>query len=364
MKLHGAVLHLLLVLLYSRGASGRRALNNVTAAATAEIQQHAQEPAYVKPPVPATEVTPNTKPSELHGDVYRPFHTRYEVKASEQAHIVGTDGKPLMAENRKAYREFRANRLNHPQVPNSVDHNAESSAACVFLFAGLVLVFGGFLAYDRAQQLPAEKHLPLAFTALIAPWLITTAYSLQVATAHYGAASRGTEYCWECDGLVWFLLLFPFLSAMTAGLHLVALSPGFLNLPDPSLDGERAMGRMFDTSFMSDVRPGQKMLHRLVLFCSEPAVRGVTFVGVVIMGLLGCGLCVFTYGGSYRCQPDVWYTSVTLSACISLLAMLSLFSYLGSLFVMQVAGVAWIQDFVDSFRREDVRTKGEKQMYT
>lgn len=176
-----------------------------------------------------------------------------------------------------------------------------------------MLVVAALVACDRARHVSPDKQLPLVITACGIAWLITSWFTVHVALRHIGVNLRGESSrdgrAYECNGLVWYLLLLPPITAMTACAQLLATWTGC-----SSMEPEVPMGRMIGSSPMQARVSGgcNDDVPMFIQHATQPIVRVGLLVAEALVLLFGALRLTFWPAGRDRCGPEVWWTSTVI----------------------------------------------------
>jgi len=292
--------------------------------------------------------------------IYRPWKTRFDLQPFDV-----NSPNFMHPENRLGYRRFYASNPHLALAPNSRDRDAQSTVVMVFGLTALGAIIGAILIIDQLQILSAEelnlvnyqrKMVKVIIYAAL-PWLVLGAWLLTIFLAFVAHPTRYASdgYHWQCNAMVWFILLAPVIN-----LFYFTSQALWVSKLSFSVEKQAPMGRMFsfaslDASMDQEDAPGKYGITRIFNFASHSVVRLVLFILEVACAIFGYLLITFRWGANSQfCQPEVYWTTTALVVTVAIIIVFTGLAFICSVLVRAFSISPWIQDFVESFWEAEV----------
>jgi len=304
---------------------------------------------------------PDKMDDDKKNDIYRPWKTRFDLQPFD---FTNPDfaNRP---ENRLGYRKFYASHPMSALAPNSRDREAESTVLLAFGLTAIGTILGGMIIIYETQvqdinglSLASYQRKMLGVIGCSAlPWLLLGGWLLGIFLTFVSHSQRYPEQLkyqsWQCDAMVWYLLVAPAINVLYFTSHALWASRLFFKV-----EQQAPMGRMLNLSVIEDEKAGSDASSHIFNIACNPLIRYTLVVLEAAAAVFGYLLITFRWGANSQfCQPEVYWATTALVVTVSIAIVFSALAFICSICVGSSSRSPWIQDFVESFYEAELLSK-------
>lgn len=274
---------------------------------------------------------------------YRPFKSRFNLRPfNDTKHSVHE------MEFRRGYEEFAEDNPRHALAPNSVDRNAGSMVVFLFALAALGSIFGALIVSAQLQDVHPSKHALSVAVCVLMPWVLLLGWIYAVVGNFFSHPMRAAidvnEERWQCSAMIWYLMVYPPLTLSTFAAQVLAVCGPLLRTEKPV-----AMGRMLGVPNMGEATQSG-VIAKIASVKVPKWLLYILTVLEVVSCFLGMWVMFFTGSNSQFCQPQVWWTSVTLATMSLVVVILFAATVCCGCCGLFLGRMQCVKDMVSSFR--------------